>query len=180
MRTTHLSLEFAPGAKRSARVASAVLVTAVLALVVCALQLGQLLAESRRQADHLAALQARREALRPGAPRTAPPAPADAARARVVRQVASHLMTPWADLLESLETAPNQAVALLSVEPSVDKQSLRLTAESRDAQDMLAYLAALQRDPRMSAVVLVSHQVQLQAPGTPVRFQIQATWGAAP
>ena len=29
-------------------------------------------------------------------------------------------------------------------------------------------------------VILSSHQVQAQAPGTPVRFQIQAQWGESP
>jgi hypothetical protein len=45
---------------------------------------------------------------------------------------------------------------------------------------MLNYLQALQSDPHFSHVTLVSHQVQLQAPGTPLLFKLQATWGGAP
>jgi hypothetical protein len=45
---------------------------------------------------------------------------------------------------------------------------------------MLSYLGALQRDDRLNTVVLVSHQVQAQTPGTPVRFQVQAGWGGTP
>jgi Tfp pilus assembly protein PilN len=62
----------------------------------------------------------------------------------------------------------------------VAKRSVRLTAEARDDTEMLAYLAALQQDPQLSSVILASHQVQSQAPGTPVRFQIQASWGESP
>ena len=45
---------------------------------------------------------------------------------------------------------------------------------------MLDYVAALQADRRLSQVVLVSHQVQTQAVGKPVRFQMQSAWGATP
>jgi Tfp pilus assembly protein PilN len=100
------------------------------------------------------------------------------ARTRAVRQVAQKLVTPWSDLLDSLETPPRQGIALLSIEPSVGKHSVRLTAEARTLPDMLGYLAALQKDTRLSAVILVSHQMQPEVPGAPVRFQIQAGWGA--
>jgi Tfp pilus assembly protein PilN len=70
-------------------------------------------------------------------------------------------------------------VALLAVEPSAARRSVRLSAEARDAQAMLAWLQALQRDARLAQVLLVSHQVQTQTPGTPVRFQIQASWAEA-
>ncbi len=99
------------------------------------------------------------------------------AHTRAARQVAGTLTTPWSDLLASLSAAPNKSVALLSVEPSAAKHSVRLTAEARDLNEMLAYLAALQRDARLSSVVLLTHQLQVQAPGTPVRFQVQAQWG---
>jgi Tfp pilus assembly protein PilN len=88
-------------------------------------------------------------------------------------------MTPWADLLEALETAPDN-LALLSVEPSAAKRSISLTAEAASPKDMLNYLRALQSDQRLSGVLLVSHQVQVQAPGAPLRFQIQGTWGGSP
>jgi len=102
----------------------------------------------------------------------------EAARTRFIRQVSQSLMTPWADLLESLESVPAPSVAVLSIEPSVSKRSIRITAEARTPQDMVAYLGALARDPRLSSVVLASHQVQVQAPGTPIRFQVRAAWGA--
>ena len=99
------------------------------------------------------------------------------ARVKTAQQIEQGLSTPWSELLESLESAPQSVVALLAVEPSVAKQSVRLTAEARDAKAMIDYVDALQRDPRLTSVVLISHQVQLKTPGSPVRFQVQAGWG---
>jgi Tfp pilus assembly protein PilN len=183
VKTTRLQLEFAPNARRVTWLGALMLVAGAAVFGFSALQLAKVLTSNAHQADTLAALDARRGAAlaaTANAKRNAPTDPAELARTRAVRLVAQNLVTPWADLLASLESAPNKSVALLSVEPSVSKHSLRLTAEARSAQDMLGYLSALQHDSRLNAVVLVSHQVQMQAPGTPVRFQLQANWGAGP
>jgi Tfp pilus assembly protein PilN len=182
MRAQRLQLDFAPHARRVSRLGSAMLVASVVVFGASAFELARVLTTNARQADLLAALDARRSAANPTSDtkRPAPTDPAELARTRAVRLVAQNLVTPWADLLESLESAPNRSVALLSVEPSVAKKSIRLTAEARSTQEMLAYLGALQRDDRLNTVVLVSHQVQIQAPGTPVRFQVQAGWGGTP
>jgi Tfp pilus assembly protein PilN len=174
MKTTRLRLEFAPNSRHVSWLGATMLLVSSIVFVAGAIQFGKVLAGNARQADTLAALDARHVAAAAGATRTIPPGPGEVARTQAVRLVAQNLMTPWADLLES---PPNRSVALLSVEPSVTKHSIRLTAEARNPQDMLAYLDALQRDTRLSTVVLVSHQVQAQSPGSPVRFQIQAGWG---
>jgi Tfp pilus assembly protein PilN len=181
VKTTRLHLEFAPNARRVTWLGVAMLIAGIAVLGVSAVQLTKVLTTQTHQANTLAALEARQGAALAAAAarakRPTPTDPAELARTRAVRLVAQNLVTPWADLLASLESAPNKSVALLSVEPSVSRHSLRLTAEARSAQDMLGYLSALQRDSRLSSVVLVSHQVQAQAPGTPVRFQVQAAWG---
>ena len=105
------------------------------------------------------------------------PDPAYLARGRSTQQVAKRLSAPWADLLDAIESAPRQSVALLAIEPSTAKQMFRLTAEARDPSAMLGYLAALQKDPRLSSTILLSHQIQAQAPGQPIRFQVQSAWG---
>ena len=64
-------------------------------------------------------------------------------------------------------------MALLAIEPSIQRQQVRLTAEARQPEAMLDYVAALQSDTRLSQVVLLSHQVQALSPGQPVRFQMQ-------
>ena len=180
MTAPRLRLEFAPGARHVPWLGVAMLIASGALLGAGAWELARVLAGNARQADTLAALEARRGNATAHAARALAPEPGELARTRAVRQLAQQLVTPWADLLESLESAPNLSVALLSVEPSVAKRSLRLTAEARGAADMLDYLGALQRDTRLHSVILVSHQVQAQSPGSPLRFQIQAAWGAGP
>lgn len=180
MKTTHLRLEFSPRAREISALGAVILLVSVCALVAIAVQLGLKLADNARQAQRLAALEEQLGQSKAKGSRTRPPDPGEVARLRAARQVASQLTTPWADLLDSLESSPVKSVALLSIEPSVNRRSIRLTAEARSLEEMLAYLSALQQDGRLSAAVLVSHQVQVQSPGSPVRFQIQAGWGTAP
>lgn len=91
--------------------------------------------------------------------------------------IRNQLRTPWPELLKLLESAPVENVALISVEPVAARGQLRLSAEARNIPTMLDYLAFLQRQRALTQVVLMSHQVQRQTPGSPVRFQIQAQWG---
>ncbi|HEV7577990.1 MAG TPA: hypothetical protein VGO85_18310 [Caldimonas sp.] len=180
MKAARLRLEFAPGA-RSRPLVGPYLLAAGLALL--ALELAPIgLALATRQQDRAAldALAARRVASDRALSTPAKVDPASVARARLADQVAKHLSMPWADLLASLESAPQQSVALMAVEPSAAKKVFRLTAEARDANAMLSYLDALRRDRRLDNVILVSHQVQERAPGRPIRFQLQAGWEATP
>lgn len=130
--------------------------------------------EDRLALAELAARQVR--AARPIAAQGKPD-PAYLTRVKSVQRTTKSLTAPWPELLDAIESAPQQSVALLSMEPSTARHAMRLTAEARDSQAMLAYLAALQADRRLLSAVLVSHQIQLQAPGRPVRFQVLARWG---
>jgi Tfp pilus assembly protein PilN len=69
----------------------------------------------------------------------------------------------------------DQNVALLSVEPSAQRQEIRLVAEAKSSAAMFDFLEAL-RAQSLRDVVLVSHQVQTKAAGTPLRFQARAAW----
>ena len=181
MTRTHipLRLEFAPHARRSSLASWTFLLVGVLLFTLAALQLGRTLADNARQVRSLAEWEAKRNAASQTLARPPRPDPAALARLQFVRQTSRSLMIPWADLLAALESAPAN-VALLSIEPSAAKRSISLTAEAASPKDMLDYLRALQSDKRLSDVMLVSHQVQLQAAGSPLRFQIQGTWGGTP
>ena len=174
-----IRIDFAPGARRTVRGGRLLLLVGVALLGTVLWQSARLVAERGAALATLRDIEAERQ--HGSAPVPAAKAdPRQVALARTSRQVAFTLNTPWSGLLTSLGSTARQDVALLGVEPSVAKRSVRLTAEARNDGEMLAYLAALQHDPRLSSVVLASHQVQSQAPGTPVRFQIQAQWGETP
>ncbi len=176
MKAPQLHIDFAttkPPAKRAARwialLGGAALIGVALPWADAARRQAAL-AQELKQADQ------QRTAIAAPAPRPPAADPKRIARERALRDATRGLTTPWADLFAALEGAPTDAVALLSIEPSVANRSVRLGAEARDAKAMLGYLAALQHDVRLAQVVLITHQVQLQTPGTPVRFQIQALW----
>jgi Tfp pilus assembly protein PilN len=179
MRTAKLHLEFAPGSRRVPWSGRVLLLAGLASIAIGVFQLSELWMGRSRAAAELRTLDERGAAGSATRPLMAKADAKQVAGTKALRQVSSTLMTPWAGLLSSLGAAPTGAVALLAVEPSVNKHSVRLTAEARDLHEMLDYVGALQRDERLSSVVLVSHQVQVQAPGTPVRFQIHATWGDA-
>jgi len=89
--------------------------------------------------------------------------------------VIRELRAPWPQLLAVFEGAANPNVALLAVEPAPTQQQVRLTGEAKDVQTLFDYLEALRREP-LADVVLLSHQVNEKAPGSPLRFQAQAVW----
>ncbi len=177
MKSPRLVLDFAPGAKRRDWRGVSALVASVCVFGAVGYRVSDVLALRAHDAQALAELEA--SAHRPPPAATQPTDRGELLRVNAARKVAQNLMTPWAQLLASLETAPTRTIALISVEPSVSQRTLHLTAEARNAGDMLDYLAALQHDARLSEAVLLSHEVQ-KSPGAPVRFRIEATWGSEP
>lgn len=177
MKPASLRLDFAPRAARSGWGSRALLFVGVACLAFGAFEATRLESERAVAENVVQTLDGRRTDDAARTPVKTRPDVRELALAREARRVAVDLTTPWESLLSSLGSVPALDVALLSIEPSAAKRAVRLTAEARDAHAMLAYLAALQHEPRLSSVMLVSHQIEQQAPGTPVRFQVQATWG---
>lgn len=127
--------------------------------------------EYRAQKAELAAA-TQRAAVPVDAPRRSTPVPGLQSAGNVARD----LTAPWADLLRAIEAIQNKDVALHVIEPVAARQSLRITADARSLDAMLDYLQQLQAWA-MQDVTLVSHQVQPQHPGMPIRFVVQARWG---
>lgn len=179
MSRNRLRLEFAPDVRQRSPWTWLFLLLTLLLVALLLVQVGERLRGNAQQRQALSRIE--------GGPQPAaatPPAPyrsdpRDTARLQQVRQTVRQLVAPWADLFAALEGAPS-GVALLLVEPSAATRSVALTAEASNATEMLNYLQALQDDRRLTRVVLVSHALQTQVPGTPMRFQLQANWGETP
>lgn len=180
MAIERVDIDFSPATRRTRPLGLVLLALGMASVVASGLVWGGAWARHRQQSQALVALERGAGETAPAVRRPATPTPADMARARAAQRVAHDLQAPWADLLSALESAPAKNVALLSVEPSATRQQLRLTAEARDAEAMIDYVAALQAEPRLSQVTLASHQVQMQTPGRPTRFTVQAAWGTSP
>lgn len=180
MSNTRLQLEFSPQASKHSDASQVLLAAAIAVFSVLAIYAFKVSYDNSVKQRELTAMEAAtRTVQRSSEPRQARTDPSELARVQYVRATSKNLAAPWADLLLAIENAPSN-VALLAVEPSAAKRTVSLTAEAAGPAEMINYLDKLQSDSHLSNVVLVSHQVQLQAPGTPVRFQLRASWGNTP
>jgi hypothetical protein len=104
------------------------------------------------------------------------------ARDRVIaeaQKVALELQTPWAAMLDDLESATAATkgdVSLLTVEPDRVRGKLKLTAEARSLPAALKYVQSLQHNPALRDALLENHQIRTDVAERPVRVQIVADW----
>ncbi|HEY0666469.1 MAG TPA: hypothetical protein VGD24_10415 [Gallionella sp.] len=99
---------------------------------------------------------------------------------RRANEVLRQLTLPWEELLEAVEAAGGKKVALLTLEPDIDKQQVKISGEARDMMVLLNYITQLEAQPVFGPVYLQSHQVQLRDPDQPVRFAVLAIWRSMP
>ncbi|WP_075795325.1 PilN domain-containing protein [Massilia putida] len=107
--------------------------------------------------------------------RAVPPAQASAVNASV-----QQLNVPWRGLHDAVQAATPATIALLALEPDAKKSSVRITAEAKNSDDMIAYVEALQHIDWFTTVLLARHEINEQDPNRPIRFQVDAQWRAAP
>jgi Tfp pilus assembly protein PilN len=107
--------------------------------------------------------------------RVVPPAQAGAVNASV-----QQLNVPWRGLHDAVQAATPPTIALLALEPDARKSSVRITAEAKNSDDMIAYVEALQHIDWFTTVLLARHEINEQDPNRPIRFQVDAQWRAAP
>lgn len=135
------------------------------------------------QIDGRAALEARRHALERLHKRQAAPGVAVSgdtqellAEIRRANEVTDQLDLPWSPLFNSVEAASHESVALLGIQPDAQKRAVLIAAEGKDMASVVEYVKRLEKEPALSQVHLVNHQVQEQEPERPLRFSVQAVW----
>jgi Tfp pilus assembly protein PilN len=172
-----IELDFAARRRRAPRLGLLCLFAGGLLVVLSTLRVTEALATRATYRAALTELEA--EAASRAKPAARSPTAVDGrtkARGAASLQISQALQSPWAELLDVIDVKPEGDVALLSVEPSAVKRTLRITAESRSEAAMLEHLSLLQQDRRLSGVTLTTHQHQTQLPGAPWRYQIQGSW----
>jgi len=95
---------------------------------------------------------------------------------RRVNQAALRLTIPWEDLFRTVEAATDKRVALLSLQPNVQKRELRIIGEAEDFGAILGYIERLERGEALAGVRLVSHEVVAGTNATHLRFELTSTW----
>lgn len=91
-------------------------------------------------------------------------------------QLVDRLNAPWGVLFESLELSANENVAVLGMEPDIEHGEVRISVEARDMGAMLGYVRDIDAMPGLHGAYLESHQVVMQDPLHPVRFNVAARW----
>ena len=86
---------------------------------------------------------------------------------------------PWDNLFSALESADQTDVALLAIAPEPLRQQVKIHAEARNFDAMLAFQRHLQMNTGLTQVVLTDHTVVKDSPEKPVRFHIIANWGTS-
>jgi Tfp pilus assembly protein PilN len=106
-----------------------------------------------------------------------PPVPE--AQAAAVNAAVLQLNLPWRALHDAVQAGTPANIALLAMEPDARKNSVRITAEAKSSDDMIAYVEQLQKGDWFSAVLLSRHEINEQDPNRPIRFQLDAQWRPA-
>ncbi|MGV7210639.1 PilN domain-containing protein [Oxalobacteraceae bacterium A2-2] len=100
------------------------------------------------------------------------------AQAVFVNAAIGQLNLPWRELMDAVAAATPRSVALLALEPDARKQVLKITAEARGSDEMVAYIEELKQQDVFSSVLLTRHEIGEQDPNHPLRFQLEAAWSA--
>ncbi|MGF6758152.1 hypothetical protein [Paraburkholderia sp. GAS42] len=106
----------------------------------------------------------------------APPTPAARLAEKQSQSVLRELTVPWQDLFSIVEDYPDHDVALIGIDQNPAQSQIRITAEAKNFDAMIAYLKYLQKSVLLRQAVLNGHLIETNVPGKPVRFQITAVW----
>lgn len=140
--------------------------------IVQATQARQQLAAAREELQSVQQAQRRPSAARDGA------STLTAAQAAAWNQIARQLNIPWAQLLDALENATPPDIALVAIEPDARRASIRLQAEARALEPLLAYPGALRASGLFDDAVLVKHETNEQDGAKPMRLSLDVRFKA--
>lgn len=99
-------------------------------------------------------------------------------QAGAVNAAVLQLNLPWRTLHDAVGAATPPSIALLALEPDARKRAMRITAEAKASDDMIAYIEVLKQQALFASVVLARHEINEQDANRPIRFQVDAEWSA--
>ncbi len=153
---------------------------ALLAIALCAAAgaIGwQMLARQRVLASQLALVRAH-VAVPAVVVVAAPPLQIGEPQAAAVNAAVLQLNLPWRALHDAIGAATPNTIALLALEPDPRRHSMKITAEAKSSDDMIAYVERLKQQELFGDVALLRHEINELDPNRPIRFQLDAQWSA--
>jgi Tfp pilus assembly protein PilN len=135
---------------------------------------------SQQQAAREESLRAqqRKQAAAARIPERKPETAIPEAQAVAVNAAILQLNLPWRQLQDAIAAANTPAVALLALDPDPRKQTLKITAEAKNSDDMVGYIEQLKQQEFFNGAALLRHEVNEQDPNHPLRFQVEVQWRA--
>ena len=177
-----LRIDFAPpGAARTLYRTSAgawlLAAVALLLCLACGVSGWRLLAQQRQDAAQLNAALTRAKAPLVVAVEV-PATPISEQQAASVNSAVMQLNLPWRALHDAIGAATPANIALLALEPDARRRTIKITAETKTSDAMIAYIEALKEQELFTAVALTRHEINELDPNKPIRFQLEAEWVA--
>lgn len=86
------------------------------------------------------------------------------------------LNLPWRDIFDSIESATPDSIATLDLTPDAQSRKIRMMAEAKTAEDMIAYIEQLKRSEMLESVILTHHETNVQDANRPIRFRLDMRW----
>jgi hypothetical protein len=139
-------------------------------------QLGQRIVELEARVDRGERLSDHR--TRPLLPVTRQAAQEQTLEVEHANQVLRQLTLPWDKLFQAVESSGGKSVAMLSMEPDVEKGMVRISGEAKNFDAVLDYVRQLGSRDEFGSVHLQNHQVLHDDPEKPVHFSLLAVWKA--
>jgi len=175
-----MQIDFAaPGWRRTLyRTHPAVMVAGAVGLLLCVAAAALSLQNAKEREAREQQLSAARKKAIASAPARLPETAIPEAQANAVNTAVLQLNLPWRALQDAVASATPPAIALVALEPDARKQILKITAEARNADDMVAYIEQLKQEEFFAGAGLVRHEINAGDPNRPIRFQIEAQWRA--
>ncbi len=158
-------------------------VLGLVVLVIAALALSYVVNMERNLAGRIELTEARLSQLtKHGKIKPAQPVDAEQLQLdiRQANEILRQLALPWETLFKAVEANREQEVALLSIQPNVEKRTVRIAGEAKNFEALLAYMTLLEQSKTLRHVYLTSHEVRSQDAEKPVRFTLVADWEAQP
>jgi Tfp pilus assembly protein PilN len=141
--------------------------------------LNQQIAFWERKADRIEQLSSRH--VRVMRPLTDQAARAQTLEVKQANQVVQQLNLPWNALFKAVETSGGKNIALLSLEPDMQRGTVKINGEAKDLDALLDYAKQLSKREVFSNVFLQNHKIQQTDPQKPLHFSLLAYWkGVAP
>jgi Tfp pilus assembly protein PilN len=91
-------------------------------------------------------------------------------------EIMGQLNLPWESFFNAIEFAASKEVALLSLQPNVANQNIRINGEARNITVLLDFVEALERENVFEKAHLLNYKIKQDSPQRPIIFLITATW----